>query len=62
MNPKTLNVYTVIFDDGTIERVYGLWAAHGHFIAQQLFPNKKIVNIQLESPDTKRAHDLTAET
>lgn len=61
MNPKTLNVYTVIFDDGTIERVYGLWAAHGHFIAQQLFPNKKIVDIGLESPDIRRVNNLTAE-
>jgi len=55
MNPKTLNVYTVIFDDGAIERVYGLWAAHGYSIAQQLFPNKKIVNIESESPDTKKS-------
>lgn len=61
MNPKALNVYTVIFDDGSIERVYGLWATHSHFIVQQLFSDKKIVSIELESPDTRNANNLTAE-
>jgi len=61
MNPQALNVYTVIFDDGAIERVYGLWAAHGHFIAQQLFPDKKIVSIESESPDARKVNNLTAE-
>ena len=61
MNPQALNVYTVTFDDGAIERVYGLWAAHGHFIARQLFSDKTIVSIELESPDTRKVDNLTAE-
>jgi len=54
-------VYTVVFDDGTIGRIYGMWADHARLIAEHLVPDKKVVSVELESPDTRKANNLTAE-
>ena len=61
MNPQNVMVYTVVFDDGTIRRIYGMWADHARLIAAQLVPDKKVVSVELESPDTRRANNLTTE-
>lgn len=49
MNRKGLNVYKVTFEDGTVHKVYGVYASHGWSIAQQLFPNKVIKALELSS-------------
>lgn len=57
MNPKNLNVYKVTFDDGTVKNVYGVYAAHGWSIAQQLFPAKVVKSLEL-----LKSHTDTNET
>jgi hypothetical protein len=57
MNPANLNIYKVTFDDGTIEKVYGFYAAHCWAIAQQLFPTKIIKGLELVN-----SHNKTDET
>jgi len=43
--------YKVVFEDGTIERVHGCWAAHAWAVARELWPNKNISSLQVvESP------------
>lgn len=49
MNHKNLNVYRVVFNDGDVKSVYGFWASHAWFIAEQLFPDKTIQSVGLES-------------
>ncbi len=57
MNHKDLNVYRVVFNDGDVKSVYGFWASHAWFIAEQLFPDKTIQSVGLES-----AYIKTSET
>jgi hypothetical protein len=40
-----------VFSDGDIKSVYGFWASHAWFVAQQLFPDRTIKSIELKSPD-----------
>jgi hypothetical protein len=49
MNHKNLNIYRVVFEDGDVKSVYGFWASHAWFIADQLFPDKTIQSVELES-------------
>lgn len=57
MNPATLNIYEVTFSDGTIKKVYGLYASHCWAIAEQLFPGKTIKGLELID-----SHNKTDET
>jgi hypothetical protein len=59
MNYKNLNVYKVVFNDGTIKSVYGFWASHAWFIADQLFPDKTIQGVELESSHIE-THEIQA--
>ena len=51
MNPKNLNIYSVTFENGMVKSVYGFWASHAWFVAQQLFPDRTIKSLELKSPD-----------
>lgn len=53
MNLKKLKTYKVMLEDGSVENVVGFWAAHAWFIAEQLFPGKKIQDLKLESSDNE---------
>lgn len=43
----SLKLYKVVFSDGTINRVYGCWAAHAWAVARELWPNKDISGLEL---------------
>jgi hypothetical protein len=59
MNHENLDAYRVVFDDGAVESVYGFWASHAWFIAEQLFPDKTIQSLELESSHIK-THETRA--
>lgn len=51
-----LNRYRVEFEDGTVTRVHGRYAAHGWAVACQLHPGKQIKAFALvENPAEKAA-------